>query len=92
MAKRTVPMMPRTLAARAVPRFSGGRRPDSIARSSRFANHQAMGAKMVRKIPMMPRPTARVAWLFSGYPLWSAGNSGSVTRAVSQGLVGKRRR
>lgn len=69
MARSTVPIIPQILPALAVPRFSGGRLPASIAASSLFPMFQANGASTPQMtMPRMPRTRIVVAWLCSGYP------------------------
>ena len=60
-------MIPRIRPALAVPRFSGGRRPESIAASSLLPIFQANGARTPQMtMPRIPRTRAVVAWLGSG--------------------------
>ncbi len=70
-------MIPRIRPAFAVPRFEGSRRPASMAASSLLPIFQANGARTPQiTMPRIPRTSAVVAWLDSGYAPPSVGNWG----------------
>ena len=66
--KKTVPTIPRTLPAFALPLLLGSRRPSSIALTSRLPIYQANGPRMPQTtIPRIPNTRAVVDSLPSGY-------------------------